>query len=237
MRDPRRLSTGCAPVDDLLGGGVEVGTITQVYGPPAAGKTNLALAAAVAVAAEGGGVLFIDAEGLSPARLEQLARGYLADGEAIEPVLDRIVVRDVHDFDGQREAIRRAADLAAELDLIVVDSLTGYYRLERGRVEDEGDALRDVTRQVTHLLSLARKHDLAVLVTNQVFMDPEADRIRPLGGNSLGHWSGAVVRLDRFRGGNRRATLEHHRSRPAGETAGFRITDRRLVQAQRLDGT
>jgi DNA repair protein RadB len=34
-----------------------------------------------------------------------------------------------------------------------------------------------------------------------------------------------VVRLDRFRGGKRRATLEKHGSRPAGETATFQITD------------
>jgi DNA repair protein RadB len=80
---------------------------------------------------------------------------------------------------------------------------------------------------VTHLLALARRHDLAVVATNQVYADPESDssRARPLGGHTLTHWSGTVVRLERFRGGNRRATLEKHRSRAAGDTARFRITD------------
>ena len=32
-----------------------------------------------------------------------------------------------------------------------------------------------------------------------------------------------VLRLERFRGGNRRATLEKHQSKPAGDTARFRI--------------
>lgn len=233
MTDPIRLSTGCQPVDDLLGGGIEIGTITQVYGPPASGKTNIALAAAVEVAATGGRVLFIDAEGVSPERLRQLATGRADDASVI---IERIVIREVHDFDEQRAAIRDAAELGAEVDLIIVDSLTGYYRLERGQEEEGGDALRDVTRQVTHLLSVARKRELAVLVTNQVFMDPEADRIRPLGGNSLGHWAGAVIRLDRFRGGNRRATLEQHRSRPAGETAVFRIGESELAQGDRVGG-
>ena len=79
---------------------------------------------------------------------------------------------------------------------------------------------------MTHLLSLARKEDLAIAITNQVFADPdsESERVRPLGGNTLTHWSAAVVRLERFRGGNRRATLEKHRSKPAGGTARFRIT-------------
>ncbi|MFW6265701.1 MAG: DNA repair protein RadB, partial [Halanaeroarchaeum sp.] len=77
-----------------------------------------------------------------------------------------------------------------------------------------------------HLLSLARRNDLVVVITNQVYSDPESDsdRVRPLGGHTLSHWTGTVVRLDRFRGGKRRATLEKHRSRPEGETAQFAIT-------------
>jgi len=46
-----------------------------VYGPPAAGKTNLALAAAVEVAAGGDRALYIDTEGLSIDRFEQMAAG------------------------------------------------------------------------------------------------------------------------------------------------------------------
>jgi len=80
---------------------------------------------------------------------------------------------------------------------------------------------------VTHLLSLARKHDLAVVITNQVYSDPESEseRPRPLGGHTLTHWSGVVLRVERFRAGNRRATLEKHRSKPAGDTARFRIVE------------
>jgi len=46
-----------------------------VYGPPAAGKTNRALAAAVEVAAGGDRALYIDTEGLSIDRFEQMAAG------------------------------------------------------------------------------------------------------------------------------------------------------------------
>lgn len=233
MTAPTRLPTGCEPIDTLLHGGLEIGAISQVYGPPAAGKTNLVLATAVETAATGGRVLFIDAEGLSPDRLSQFVNGRPALSEP-STVTDRIVIHDVHDFQEQREAIKDAETVADELDLIIVDSLTGFYRLERGEETEGGDALRSVTRQVTHLLALARRHGLAVFVTNQVFMDPEADRIRPLGGNSLGHWTGTMLRLDRFRGGNRRATLEQHRSLPAGDTATFQITDTGLEPAEQL---
>jgi DNA repair protein RadB len=233
------VPTGCPPLDDLLGGGFERGTVTQVYGPPAAGKTNLALSAAVQVAVGGGTAVYVDTEGLSVDRFRQLAaaaadgegRGEADDDANLDDITSRIVVSEAHDFAEQEEAVRDAADFSPRAELIVLDSATGFYRLER-HDDDEGETLRRVGRQVTHLLSLARKHDLAAVVTNQVFTDPEGDRVRALGGHTLNHWTGTVVRLDRFRGGNRRATLEKHRSKPAGETATFRITGEGLAAGE-----
>ena len=243
------IPTGCGPVDELLGGGFERGTVTQVYGPPAAGKTNVALSAAVETAVAGGTAVYIDTEGVSVDRFEQLLSARTGDDAAtapdaddestpdVETVASRIVIEDALDFEEQAEAVRDAEEFAERADLIVLDSATGFYRLERTGEGDEGEALRSVTRQVTHLLSLARKHDLAVVLTNQVFSDPDSDRTRPLGGNTLEHWTGVVLRLERFRGGNRRATLEKHRSKPAGESVQFRITENGLEggdEGQRL---
>ncbi|MBO4249216.1 DNA repair and recombination protein RadB [Halomicrobium sp. IBSBa] len=226
------VSTGCAEIDDLLGGGFERGAVTQIYGPPAAGKTNLALSGAVEVAAAGDSALYIDTEGLSADRMEQIA-GARADetDEALSDLAERIVVSEALDFEDQEVAVQDAAELASQIELIVLDSATGFYRLERDD-GDGGEALRDVARQITHLLSLARKHDLAVAVTNQVFADPDSDGTRALGGHTLNHWSGAIVRLDRFRGGNRRATLEKHRAKAAGDTVQFRITEAGLAGGQ-----
>ncbi len=223
MSDDTHISTGCAVLVDLLGGGVERGTVTQVYGPPGAGKTNVALSAAVEVATDGGTAVYIDTEGLSVERFDQILQARADDPEDAS---SRIILSDAHDFEEQAEAVRDAADFAERADLVVLDSATGFYRLERD-ANDGGDALRRVADQVTHLLSLARKHDLAVVVTNQVFtdVDSDSDRVRPLGGHTLNHWTGVVMRVDRFRGGNRRATLEKHRSKPEGEHARFEITD------------
>lgn len=229
--DDTHVSTGCNSLDALLGGGVERGAVTQLYGAPAAGKTNVALSTAVEVASEGGTAVYVDTEGLSVERFDQLLSARADDPAAAS---GNIVVSDAHDFGEQAEAVRDTADFADRADLIVLDSATGFYRLERGEDDDAGDALRQIADQVTHLLSLARKHDLAVLVTNQVFTDVESDsdRVRPLGGHTLEHWTGVVVRLDRFRGGKRRATLEKHRSRPDGEQAQFQLTDNGVESAE-----
>jgi len=227
------VPTGCPPLDDLLGGGFERGTVTQVYGPPAAGKTNVALQTAAEVAAAGDTAVYIDTEGVSPDRFEQLLSARADDLEAASA---RIVLKQVHDFDEQDEAVRDVEELADRAQLVVLDSATGFYRLERTTESGEdGEALRQVARQVTHLLGLARRHDLAALVTNQVYADPDSDRIEALGGHTLNHWTGTVLRLDRFRGGNRRATVEKHRARAAGETAAFRITDTGLESTDRVE--
>lgn len=208
------------------------GVVTQLYGPPASGKTNVALTTAVKVAADGGRVLYVDTEDLSVERFRDIAAA--RTDEAVESVTERLIVSEAVGFEQQEAAVRDAEEFAERVELIVLDSATGFYRLERTGEGQEGETLRKVARQVTHLLSLAKRHDLAVLVTNQVYSDPDADRTRPLGGNTLEHWTGVVVGLERFRGGKRRATVEKHRSEPAGERAQFQITDRGIEDVREV---
>ena len=226
------VPTGSAALDTLLGGGFERGTVTQLYGPPGSGKTNVALSAAVEAAAAGGGALIIDTEGLSLDRFDQVLSGRVEDVEAVS---SSIILTEAHDFAEQAEAVKDAAEFAERIDLVVLDSATGFYRIKRTEDEEAGDALRQVANQVTHLLSLARKHDLAAVITNQVYTDPETEteRTRPLGGHTLTHWTGTVLRLDRFKGGNRRATLEKHRAKAEGESARFKITGEGIEDAER----
>jgi len=231
VSDP--VPTGCDPVDDLLDGGFDRGAVTQVYGPPAAGKTNLVLSAAVETAAHGNSALYVDTEGLSPDRMDQVASARAEQaGMDTADLAGRIVITDALTFEEQQEAVQDAAEFAEQVDLIVLDSATGFYRLKRTE-QEEGEALRSVARQITHLLSLARKHDLAVAFTNQVYTDPESEKSRALGGHTLNHWSAAILRLDRFRGGNRRATLEKHQAKEVGGKAQFSITESGLAAGQR----
>jgi DNA repair protein RadB len=163
-------------------------------------------------------------------RMEQLASAHPETD--LDEVAERLLISEAVDFDEQREAVQDAEAFATQVELVVLDSATGFYRLERTE-QAEGEALRAVARQITHLLSLARKHDIAVAFTNQVYTDPEGETASALGGHTLDHWSGIILRLDRFRGGNRRATLEKHHAREAGETAQFRITGSGLADASR----
>ncbi len=221
------LSSGCDSLDVVLGGGFDRGTVTQIYGPPAAGKSNIALSTAVATAINRQKTVYVDTEGVSIDRLDQIASATATDCVSRDTITEQILFRAAHDFAEQEDAIRAATTMADDVSLIVVDSATGFYRLERtvgDDQDDSGESLRRLTSQITQLLSIARKHNLAVIITNQVYTDPETDRTRPLGGYTLEHWTGVVLRLERFRGGIRRATLEKHQSHPAGNSESFKIT-------------
>lgn len=219
------IEIGCPAIDELLGGGLDRGTVTQAYGPPGAGKTNLALSATVSTALGGARALYIDTEGFSADRLDQLIHARVPPEQA-DAVLDRVLVSSVHDFGDQTEAVREATEVAPDAGLIVLDSATGYYRLERADEPeaDAGETLREVAGQVAHLLGLARRHDLAVLITNQVYTDPDDDTMRPLGGYTLAHWCGIIVSMHRFRGDRRKLVLEKHRDRASGGATTVRLT-------------
>lgn len=218
------VSTGSTTIDALLDGGLDRGAVTQVYGPPAAGKSTLAMSSAVTTARSGGTAVYLDTEGLSLDRLEQITVE-VADPDRVEEVLDRIMVTTVADYDEQSARLRETTSMAEGTDLIVIDSVTALYRVARTDEGDDGEALDRLGNQLALLLGLARRYDLAVLVTNQVFTDPDAERIRPLGGETLAHWSETILRLDRFRGPRRRLVLEKHRGTEREEAVMLELVD------------
>jgi len=212
-----RLTSGNPALDKLLGGGFEPRTLTQLYGGPATGKSTFCMVAAVSCLRAGGSVVFIDSEGFSIERFRQVAG---ADADAIA---DRLYLFEPVDFEQQGSMITEA-DKVLKLHaptLFILDSATALYRtdLEKGQY-----AMQQLTRQMLQLLGYAKRYELSVLVTNQVYMDTTRNTYAGLGGTSLEHISKAIVRLDRLEGtGWRKATLTKHRSRPEGQSFEYEI--------------
>jgi DNA repair protein RadB len=216
-----RVTTGNREFDNLLGGGLEPKVITQIYGEPASGKSVLCVLAAVACLKSGRGVIFIDTEGFSIERFRQVA------GEEAEGLAHDLYLYEPHDFDQQGAMIAGLERHLAtgEIGLIILDSSTGLYRtqLERGI-----DSLQKLARQIMRLLGYAKKFEIPVLITNQVYMDVQRNTYVGLGGTALAHISKVIVRVERT-DGHRRATLEKHRSRPAGGFFDFDIVEQGIL--------
>jgi len=211
------LPTGSKCLDSLLGGGIERETITQIYGSSATGKTSICLLLAYKTSSSGKKVVYVDTEGLSSERVRQIFRERKA--------LHNVLLYEVVDFRQQSSTIKEVARVCRteKIDLIIVDSITALYRSELEDVEKQLKMKRELTSQVTFLLGLARKHKLAVVVTNQMFTDIKDGKDKPLGGPTLDHLSKTIIGLERING-DRLAYLVKHRARPEGRSCRFRIT-------------
>ncbi len=214
-----RRSSGNAVLDQLLGGGLEVRTITQFYGEPASGKSTLCMIAAVASLRAGQTVVFIDSEGFSIERFRQIA------GNDTEKIADRLFLFEPIDFEQQGIMIAEAEKILKghKPGLLVMDSATALYRndLERGR-----DSIQMLTRQMIHLLGYSKRYDIPVIVTNQVYMDTVKNTFLGLGGTALEHISKVIIRLEKTdRTGFRRARLVKHRSQPEGASFEYEIVE------------
>ena len=71
FEDNHKIPTNSS-IDNLLNGGFEKGTVTQIFGPPSSGKSNIALCLAVNVAKSGKKAIYMDTEGgISIDRIKQ----------------------------------------------------------------------------------------------------------------------------------------------------------------------
>lgn len=218
MKTDKR-SSGNAAFDQLLGGGLEVRTITQLYGEPASGKSTLCIIAAVSCLRAGHAVAYIDSEGFSIERFRQIA------GDDTERLADKLFLFEPIDFEHQGQMITEVEKVLKthKPQLLIMDSATALYRndLDKGR-----DAIQVLTRQMIHLLGYAKRYEIPVIITNQVYMDTGKNTWYGLGGFALEHISKVIVRIEKTGSpGWRRARLVKHRSQPEGAVLEFEIVN------------
>ncbi|MDD3256784.1 MAG: DNA repair and recombination protein RadB [Methanocorpusculum sp.] len=212
----KKISTCAAGLDELLGGGLEPRMITQFFGEAGSGKSTLCLMAVVSVLRNGGGVVYIDSEGFSIERFSQIA------GDSTLEYAKRLYVFEPGTFAEQGLMIAESEKLikSGNAHMIVLDSATALYRVEQ---MDTKDALSMLSRQMMVLLGIAKRYDIPILITNQVFMDIEHHRLSGLGGTALSHISKAIIRVEKHEG-FRRAVVFKHRSQAEGNMWEFVIT-------------
>jgi len=201
--------------DMLLGGGLQPRTVTHIYGSPGSGKTNIALMATVN-ASRDGKVVYIDAEGgFSVERLRQIA------GERADEVLRNMILIEPTEFEEQKVAISKLNEIVpgCGASLVVVDSIAVLYRLE------EDKDVKDLGRQLAKLLRIARKYNVPVLITNQIYTDIDTGKMVPVGGDIIRYWAKISIELEK-REGMRVATLRKHKFLPENMRLEFRISER-----------
>lgn len=212
-----RLATGTA-LDQLLGGGLPRGRIIEVFGPPAGGKTALALLIAAGVQGAGGRVAFIDAEGaLDPARARELGVD-LGALIAARPTQGEEALQMV-------DALLRAR----AVELVVVDSVAALVpRAELEAPLGEAPAglhARLMSQAMRRMVAQAAQASAVVLFVNQTrtTFDEEGRAQRTTTGGYALHFH-AATRLEVKRQG-RQLTVAVAKDRfgAEGRTAGLEL--------------
>ncbi len=217
-----KISAGSYDINKWLYGGYDTDIVTVIYGGPGTGKTNFCLLASVSQAKKGNKVIYIDTEGgFSVERIKQLAE------REYEKVLKNIFILKPTSFSEQKKSFETLYRLLKkEASLIIVDGMTILYRLEFALARDKGEIdmhriNSELVRQIKMLAEIARKREIPVIVTNQVYN--WEDSVKMVGGDILKYWSKCEIELDNEKG-RRTAYLRKHRSLPE-KSLQFHITN------------
>ncbi len=224
-----KISTNSS-IDELLNGGVEKGVITQIFGPPGSGKTNIALQLSVEVSKSGKKVIFLDSEGgISVDRIKQIAK------DSFDEVANNIIILEPTTFEEQSDDLIIAEtwlkDNKDEVELIIIDSAVALYRIED---RTSSKLNKELGKQMGQLARMARKYNIAVILTNQIYSsfsdEDNNEDVKAVGGTILQYWSKVVIQLAKSDIiGQRVATLKRHTAIAEGKTVNFKITEDGIV--------
>ncbi len=223
----RKISTGSHGLDELIGGGVETGALTEFFGEYRTGKTQIMHQLCVNVqkpVEEGGlngGALYIDTEAtFRPERIVQIAN---AQGMDYKKVLKNITYARAYNSDHQVILVKDAPRIITEhnIKLVIIDSVITHFRSEfigRGTLAKRQGILN---LHLHNLHRLAEIYNLPVVITNQVQAKPDTlfgDPNQATGGHILAHAGTIRVYLKKGKGDERIAKLIDSPNLPQGET-------------------
>ena len=210
----QKLSSNCAAIDGLLGGGFETSAITECFGEFGSGKTQIAHVLAVNVQKmdEDAIAVFVDTENtFRPERIVQLAQGAGMDETKI---LKNIKVARAYNSDHQMLLVDKIDEMitkqGVKVRLVIIDSLTAHFRAEfigRGTLAERQQKLN---KHMHALLKLSDMHNICVYVTNQVMSKPDSffgDPTQAIGGHIVAHASTFRIYLRKGKKGSRVAKL------------------------------
>ncbi|HEX2106523.1 MAG TPA: ATPase domain-containing protein [Nitrososphaera sp.] len=164
------ISTGSKEIDDLLGGGIHTGMITDIYGQSGSGKSQFCFTLCANYARSSANILFIDTMGtFRPERIMEIS--------ASKMTLEKINYIRVFTTREQSNATKKIIELQSKL--VVIDSLTSLFSTEYSGSERH----RAIMKYMHELATLAINLPCAIVVTNMIRNAPPIALADPTGRN------------------------------------------------------
>lgn len=235
-----KITTSSNELDSILGGGIWTQELTEIAGGFGSGKTQLCFQLCINVQLpedEGGlngNAFFIDTERtFSPRRMVEMSSYRELD---VEKILNNIYIGSALNTNHLFSIIDQLDSIIEEknIRLLIVDSFASHFRSEyigKKRLVERQQRIMQIAEK---LIVLAVKHDIAVVVTNQIianvdeflFGSPE----EPALGFAWAHRPQQRLFFRKSRGSSRIARLFDSSRMPEREAL-FYVTERGITDA------
>ena len=166
------IQTGIQKLDDLLGGGIRHGIITDIFGASATGKTQLALQICTNVLRSDIEILFQDTTGgFRPERMLTLIKAKNMDPE----LLDHVRVGRITNTSEQISYLEKISEIK-NLGLVVIDNVTDLFSFEYSKESNLLEKHIAFMEYVHKLAFVAIQKKIPIIVTNMVRKSDEIER-------------------------------------------------------------
>lgn len=165
------IPTGIAKLDEILGGGVRDGIITDIFGASGTGKTQLALQVAASALSCGTKVFYQDTTGsFRPERLVQLLKERGLDAKALDGVTVGRATNTREQINGV-SAIR-----SGEFGLAVIDNVTDLFSFEYSKEEQLLERTTQFAKYMKALATVAAEKRIPVVIVNMIRKIDQTER-------------------------------------------------------------
>jgi len=156
------IKTGLDKLDEILGGGLKSGTITDIFGASGTGKTQLALQIMLQSLSENNKILYQDTTGgFRPERLIEMTMR-----QTDSNFLDKISVSRVTNVTEQQNSLEQITQ--SDFSLIVIDNVTDLFSFEYPKEEQILQKTTQFSKYMKRLSQIALETKIPILLTNMI---------------------------------------------------------------------
>ncbi len=166
------IQTGIQKLDDLLGGGIRHGIITDIFGASATGKTQLALQICTNALRNDIEILFQDTTGgFRPERMLTLIKAKNMDPE----LLDHVRVGRITNTSEQISYLEKISEIK-NLGLVVIDNVTDLFSFEYSKESNLLEKHVAFMEYMHKLAFIAIQKKIPIIVTNMIRKSDDVER-------------------------------------------------------------
>ena len=155
------IPTGIKKLDEILGGGIKNGIITDICGTAGTGKTQLAMQIAINSVLEDGKVLFHDTTGdFRPERMLEMIKSKNYDYD----MLQKIQVARITNVSEQKQNLKKIEK--SNYALIIIDNITEPFSFEFSKESQLLEKNTLFMKYMQNLALLAINKNIPVVITN-----------------------------------------------------------------------